>query len=270
MNQAMKVFLACAIGAGLGALNAMEINHYFWWLGPIIGGIVGYLSYEWQSVVGAAKHAYKAASGWQPPSWRSIGNYVWLRVQIVILLFLFFGLFGAYLTLLFGLVLMPFVVPSGQIIPFLMNLPKAMWDIGCILGIGCTCMMTFPGFWINSVDGDLRGLSEEIVRLSLSLLVFPAKLVYWIVSGVWSVMIGVPRAIVSVCRFVKRFGWELFIRIHSEVRLLCGVDALLGATVGYFAGSAIVGAIAGGMLGVVNYAVVTERWLKPRGYIAAG
>ena len=61
----------------------------------------------------------------------------------------------------------------------------------------------------------------------------------------------------------------MFIRIHSDRRLISGVDALLGSAIGYFAGSAAVGALSGGILGIVNYAMITERWLKPHGYIRA-
>lgn len=71
----------------------------------------------------------------------------------------------------------------------------------------------------------------------------------------------------SVFRFLRRFTWQLFIRIHSQERLICGVDALLGAAVGYLAGSALVGALVGGVLGVINYELVTRRWLIPHGYV---
>lgn len=69
------------------------------------------------------------------------------------------------------------------------------------------------------------------------------------------------------CRFLKRFCWELFLRIHSEIRLLCGIDAMIGTTIGYFAGSAIIGALVGGLFGVLNYAIITELYLKRLGYL---
>ena len=51
------------------------------------------------------------------------------------------------------------------------------------------------------------------------------------------------------------------------MRLLCGIDAMLGAGIGYLAGSAIIGALDGGLVGVFNYAIVTELCLKRFGYI---
>jgi len=53
----------------------------------------------------------------------------------------------------------------------------------------------------------------------------------------------------------------VFIIIHSEIRLLCGVDAVIGAAAGYFTGSAIIGALAGGLIGVINYEIVSRRVL---------
>ena len=69
------------------------------------------------------------------------------------------------------------------------------------------------------------------------------------------------------CLFLKRFCWELLLCIHSEMRLLCGIDAMIGTAIGYFAGSVIVGALAGGLFGVFNYAVITELCLKRLGYL---
>jgi len=36
----------------------------------------------------------------------------------------------------------------------------------------------------------------------------------------------------------------------------------IGAIIGYFCGSAFIGAVAGAILGVVNYKLVSVRWLK--------
>ena len=66
--------------------------------------------------------------------------------------------------------------------------------------------------------------------------------------------VGIPLA----CRCCKTF----FILVHSELRLLCGVDAAIGALVGFLIGSVVLGALAGGLLGLLNYELVSKRWLK--------
>jgi len=40
------------------------------------------------------------------------------------------------------------------------------------------------------------------------------------------------------------------------------VDAALGTAVGYFTGNPLIGAVAGGLLGVVNYEIITVRVMK--------
>ena len=54
----------------------------------------------------------------------------------------------------------------------------------------------------------------------------------------------------------------VFVYVHSKRRTICFVDAALGAAIGYTFGSAIVGAVAGAVLGIINYEVISVRWLK--------
>ena len=46
-----------------------------------------------------------------------------------------------------------------------------------------------------------------------------------------------------------------------KIFFTCAVDAMIGAAVGFFAGSAIIGALVGGLFGVLNYEVVSKRLL---------
>ena len=77
----------------------------------------------------------------------------------------------------------------------------------------------------------------------------------WFVAGCWLV----AREWGSFC---GKFFWKLFLLIHSEMRILCGVDAMIGAVIGYFVGSAAMGALYGGIVGVFNFLVITELCLK--------
>ncbi|OGZ36037.1 MAG: hypothetical protein A2V60_01840 [Candidatus Portnoybacteria bacterium RIFCSPHIGHO2_01_FULL_39_19] len=68
--------------------------------------------------------------------------------------------------------------------------------------------------------------------------------------------------LVKLAKLMTKFIKTIFITIHSEIRLLCGVDAAIGTAIGYFAGNAIIGAIAGGLFGLLNYEVVSRRILR--------
>ena len=63
-----------------------------------------------------------------------------------------------------------------------------------------------------------------------------------------------PHGAKAAALFLK----HLFLLIHSDMRVLCMTDAALFAGVGYFLGSALWGAILGGLFGVLNYKVVSE------------
>ena len=48
-NKTARIFLACACGAGTGSLAALQLG-YFWGLGALLGGLVGYLIYDLEQV----------------------------------------------------------------------------------------------------------------------------------------------------------------------------------------------------------------------------
>jgi hypothetical protein len=58
------------------------------------------------------------------------------------------------------------------------------------------------------------------------------------------------------------FCSSAFMFIHSERRTTCFVAAAIGATIGYFANNAIVGAVAGGLIGLAQYQLIAVKWLK--------
>ena len=59
-DSPMNVLLASALGAAIGSLVALQLSSHLWWLGLIVGGLVGYLSYEWKKVLIAIPQTYKA------------------------------------------------------------------------------------------------------------------------------------------------------------------------------------------------------------------
>ncbi len=82
-------------------------------------------------------------------------------------------------------------------------------------------------------------------------LYYPAKGIAWSAPRI-------PAGAMILYNFLK----NLFFLIHSDLRLLCGVDSLIGAVTGYFTGNALIGALAGGMLGIADYEIISKRYLK--------
>lgn len=107
------------------------------------------------------------------------------------------------------------------------------------------------------------------VGYKIALGVTPFGLVFLALCGVGWALARVPQFVAKVVNFVEsaaphlaRFVAGVFVSVHSSRRTLCFVDATLGAAVGYTFGSTLVGVAAGVILGVVNYELVSVRWLK--------
>lgn len=273
-RESWKVFLACAIGAGLGSLVALEVHRYLWWVGLIAGGFTGYLSYEWRAVLRAIPAAYRAARGWVP-DWLFWKHVAWWWLNSINICFYAFGL-------MFFLVLTK-AVPHEK-----SALPLSSWQAVSVMAAITIPLCLLLAMFIASLDqqnvepcSDAMEWRKNRVRetAKISYFIAPHMLFFWHLPRViWWMLKRLPRAVliavpemasdvVDAVGFFRRFAWQLFLRIHSEMRLLCGLDAMLGAAIGYFTGSALVGAVAGGLCGVLNYAVVTERWLKRRGFL---
>lgn len=241
-RESWKIFLACALGAGIGSLVALEMSMAFWWVGFITGGLVGYLSYEWRAVAAALPGAYRAARGWRLPPffWTYYGWAMLLVVSVLVDLFLLFSVLLGELVLL-----------QEEYWIFL------IMAVSMILGIKI-CPTE------EEIESSIAELQEDCYILAPPLILFwhiPRGIV-WVAQTVVTALPAIGRCLVAFVRFVPRFCYELFIRVHSERRLLCGVDAMLGAAIGFLAGSVLIGAAAGGMLGLLNYELVSRRLLK--------
>lgn len=248
MKNSVKVFFATALGAGLGTIVSLSVNHYLWWIGLIVGGAIGYLSYEWRTVVNAIPQAYRAARGWRfsPLFGKKIGWSFLASACVVTDSMLAFGVFCAITTKISVQVIF-----DRQVIILLCYSWLALWLV---------------------VDGALlsaapKHFTTEVFLEHTKCIAFiaaPPILIFWhIPRGIIWLVFRVPAAV----KFMITFVWKLFLLIHSERRLICGMDAMIGAAIGYFAGSAIVGALTGGILGVINYKLVSEGWLIPGGYL---
>lgn len=242
MERTLKIFISCALGAGIGTLVALELNHYFWWVGLLIGGFVGYLSYEFKEVVSTTRQSWHAIIGWRP-NWDKLRlrwKYFWL-FQFCVFLFILnlIPIFGiAYFFALIGF------IPVATV-NLLVFFSYVVLPVLCFILVPIT-----PDFWIEKFSQEeLRELKKEMSQI------YPTKVyLKWLPCLIKKFSGGM----VMVFKFIK----NIFILIHSDIRLLCGVDAAIGAGIGYYAGSVIIGMLAGGALGIVNYEFVSRRLLK--------
>lgn len=256
MSTTLKIFLSAAFGAFVGSLLAIQFNS-FWWLGLLVGGLVGYVSYDFAEVRRAVPVAARqAASAVENPElWMVVGQESLKFLFHVAKLILFFaGLFGfaGYGVLIAGAIYQP---------EFFLGLWWVAAAIAGIIGLICSCK-----FMATTIDALSRGYWSENARRLLVL----NPLTCCIAVPTWLIFSRTGRSRVSatfrtVSQLVSAmltFAWKIFCLVHSDIRLLCGVDATIGAAVGLYFGNVLIGAVSGGIWGVINYRVVSVWWLK--------
>lgn len=242
MNKSLKVFLACFLGAFIGTLVAFQINGVFWWLGLLAGGLIGYLSYEFKDVILAVRRTWNLLFGLKLYPRNFVTAFLY-----TISLYLWLALGGMLVT---GLVDGPKVFRISDIV-FISIIGAAMAFLTGLISI------------FNEFDTEQMEVLGLIWRFNPVFVLF-----YYLPKGIILFVLQLPKvfrkAFVLLAQFLKllfKFIKTIFILIHSEIRLLCAIDAAIGTAIGYFAGSAIIGGIFGGLFGVLNYEVLSKRIL---------
>lgn len=231
-----KVFVACALGAFIGGVVALQLNGYFWWIGLVAGGLVGYFTYEFRTVLKAIPKAWRAVIEWRPnvEYWRAFGK---LSVHLTIA--------ASTFTVLPAIL---FLVSDNYVMSIVLI------SITLLAGVIVTVIALFDSS-ITDITEDYQPVIEDardIARYNVITVYFryAPKAIWWTIKRI-------PSIAVSLARFVRK----VFRLIHSDERLLCGVDAAIGATVGYFTGNALIGALFGGALGVASFELISKRLL---------
>jgi hypothetical protein len=238
MNRTLKVFIACALGAGIGTMIALQIGGYLWWIGMLAGALVGYLTIEFKAVLIAAVTAWKKVSAYafEPDEEKykeNIKQSLWLALLLwnfLAIMYLQLGLMFPLLKLYFPLAYSHQLISCASILPLLVS----------------NC-------WLA---GKLAA-SDEAKEKKYTIL---------FCNPIFLLTLGPVAFLYLIAKFLKvivfPFCKTLFLLIHSEIRLLCFFDAGIGAGIGYFYHYALIGALSGGILGAINYEIVSKRLLK--------
>lgn len=260
MSSSLKVFLAVALGSFVGALVALQANASFWWIGLPVGGLIGYLSYKPMTVARAVPIAAREAAdlcGWTARALYSVKHvFGWALLMFVLLVF--------WCTLVTFSIVFVAVDAVNQKLLF------GSLVIGCF---GASMAMCFWEMFTAPKDAQSSADLRKACRVLNPITFFGIKLPHAIWKVVWSVsivivevIIGSPRVAVVLFRalvlFPIRFVISLTRLIHTDERLLCGVDAAIGAGIGYFTANALLGALIGGIFGVLNFEILSKRVFK--------
>jgi hypothetical protein len=246
--QGLKVFFACALGALIGTLITLQLSPFLWWIGAISGFVVGYASYEVKKIVQAVKIAAREAFSWKLDK-AKLNSFLneWLLL----------------LAIDWIVVMGNFIVPAAVFV--LLHNPRATeFFFGFALGEFTFCQF-FAAIKLSQKDAISKKEAIEICWKANPISFYG----YWLpraifvsISWIAKKALALVVAIFTLVVKLPRFLWKIVILVHSDLRLLCGVDAFIGAGIGYFNHNALIGTLTGGIFGVINYYLVRKMVIK--------
>jgi|GEM_PF-995767 len=274
MRESVRIFFACALGALLGALIGLElksISDWLWLPSALLGGVIGWVLYDIRALGAVIARAWREVINWQPDRlyWRLFGQK--LLTSVIVL-----G-YGSALMLIWyaGFILADagwYTFPTLRTTVY-----EFYWTFVCptiFLLTGLATMILFVNMLLYIADAQAEadwhkeyGSLMKIIRTAVLLanpIVLPFTAIYGCYNltsygyrGVRWILPRIPLAGRLTGQFCKR----TFVLAHNDLRLLCFVDATIGAIAGYFLGSALLGALIGGVSGLLNYWVVSVKIL---------
>lgn len=266
-KTALKIGLVCALCAGIGAVIALNMNQYFWWVGVLAGGILGYLSYELPKVIKAVPEAWKNTVDWGNKEKTELKKVFLSNLGMILI-----GFFNFLFIFQFSSVKFENTSSNLEIFHYFQIY------IGVVLIVsGSSVFIAFSTLIHVLKEKDFPSISYYenalfFIKYSF-VLIAPFVLMFFILKGLYflirlmyqhwdAIEKSCFNALKAVFRFIGNFLKSFFLMIHSEARLICGVDSCLGALIGYHYNSPIIGALSGMILGIVNYYIVSIKILK--------
>jgi hypothetical protein len=275
MKTEKRIALACFIGAVIGTLLALQFNHYFWWVGIIVGGLVGYVGYNFREIPATAKMVWN-----QMPEKKNL--QLWITQSVGVLKMLGIGvlmLLGVAVLVFVGVMLTTFTLLSvigsigntcniyasyfrGGEVSFTTGISPTdpagtvgIATMSVILVIAGSLLLAFYWSGRNTSKDSPDMLAFAIICFCAVPFILPVLLpiVLFCLAGIsiyWTAKTGI------------KIGWKTFKLVHSDIRLLCMTDAMFGALAGFYFGNALVGGIVGALCGVLNYRLVSVKLLK--------
>lgn len=249
-------------GALIGGIigGYIENSLFSYLIGMFTGGVFAYISYEMDVVIESVK---KVVTGDIDIEKMKLRGMVFLQV------FLFAMVICS--ILLFICVIVPAFLsgPIEDLVDIeLIQIYLMSQCVGLIISVFIAMMFTYAS-WENPrrlVENDFFNqtspfiIKNRLMCILINPIALPFTFAWLVLYGIGMFAYNLPKMIryLDLAKKIK----QVFILIHSECRTICFVDAALGTGVGLYFGSPILGAVIGGLLGLVNYYVVSIKILK--------
>ena len=267
-SDRVEIPLVCALGAFIGTLIALKLG-WLWPLGVIAGGLIGYLTYHPYKVWPAIKRA--AAIVFQPFVW--VRSALWLFIISLPFTALITAFSSQWLTDLIkktNTSTSPFVIIQSFMIAIglVLCLAGLIWMIGILFSKeffqkDSDYQAWQKGTWFCLIGALLLLYSTFFSYVIIGLAgIVEFVLAFFVAKALFKVLLRIPFGIFTLVRKIARFVALVFNFIHSRGRLLCGVDAAIGAAIGWYFHNPLIGALAGATIGLMNFELISVRFLK--------
>ena len=298
MRDTWQIGRACSIGGALCALVALLAAPAFWWLGILAGLAGGYISHEFREILRAIPIAFQAA---RTGGRDTASGLVFLAQQLRLAVRWFFAQSHPifYPAVVLGTLL--WLPVLSIFLPWLATNPGSSTLANIFLGAESFVLLmmvsvmlligfAFLGsrfvegcFWYPFLSSPPSFREGFLARGYTEASITYRNFLRWVAKGfglvllflVWTWWTQTLRFVLWVVpRFLCVFAWQLFTLIHSHKRVLCALDGTLGGVAAYLllahpgmglAQQAVLvafGGFLGAALGVLNWELVSKRWLK--------
>jgi len=279
-NDSRQIAFACSIGTALGislGLGASIQFNFGWWvilIGAVVGGSFAFLAYDFKLVFSMLKQVYRDLCGWEP-DWELI-KACWGVVPLMT------GIMGTVFLIFISLISGGFIKVNEGVDPPPLLL---LWLMGTVLlslafsSVVVIGLFDTPSYRRElSRDEKLERASEAKEWLKQTLYYFnPVTGWFWAAAALWysfrwvamSLIPGTIHLLFRILGFFGKLGWQTFLYILSDKRILCFastfVAVVIGGMAGYRYGSIfygmLVGVPIGVALGVLSFEILSVRVL---------
>ena len=248
-GKTSTLIAAIVIGFLTGVALATKLGGWAAWVfGPLSGGLVGYLAYEFKAVLAAIPEAYREVTSWQP-NWTAIKEGA-KKVLLLPITILVIGL-NAIPILAWA-----FNSDHGSLINGLKS--PGGYEVATIMCalLGATMIMAIQSFGHDFGNSPKLNTSRQ---KRLMLMFNPlAVFIYWPIR----LLIYVAMSIPEIAKAIGLFLWHLFRLIHSQSRLIAGIWALIGVVSWLTTDAFFVCGLSAVLGGIVSRELIGKRILK--------
>jgi hypothetical protein len=294
MSESFKIARACFIGSIVCTSVALLFAPIFWWLGAITGFATGYLAYEFREVLRATPIAIRAASASIATKWSALAT----STKAFLAFPHPFLYFGALMALPIWSVILwktwriatvggsfevmaacsVYVMIYMFVTALLSNFLEVLGRLGAEQSERC---IWIPSYIILEGKGPLFAKRIQESGYTAMELTY-TNAARWIMNGVglvilffvWTFWVWIISGIWDLLCFLGKFLWEMFKLIHSDKRLICGIDGMLGGlimlcvfytygpaelTFGEYIAVVLSGGPIGALLGLLSWEIISKR-----------